>query len=99
MNARRIILAPRARSDLDEIAAFTKKKWGHPQKNEYLNNLINTIEELRNSPALGRTRDEVRSGLLSFPNGRHIIFYRYNNERLEVIRILHQAMEPDNHLT
>ena len=98
MTAKRLILAPKARRDLDDIAAYTEHKWGLARRNAYLSSLIETLEHLRISPALGRNRDGIRPGLHSFPSGRHITFYRHSDENLEVIRILHQAMEKENHL-
>lgn len=44
---------------------------------------------------LGRRRDEVRPGLLSYICGRHVIFFRRRANRTEIVRILHgrQSLE------
>ncbi len=97
MTARRLILAPRARRDLDDIAAYTEHEWDLARRNAYLSNLIGTLDHLRISPDLGQNRDDIRPGLHSFPSGKHIIFYRHSNGKMEAIRILHQAMEQENH--
>lgn len=97
MTAKRLILAPRARRDLDDIAAYTEREWGRARRNTYLSNLIETLDHLRISPDLGQNRDDIRPELHSFPCGKHIIFYRHSNGKLEVIRILHQAMEQENY--
>jgi toxin ParE1/3/4 len=44
-------------------------------------------------PKIGRTRDELSSGLRSFPAARYIIFYRENRDGIEIVRVLHGARD------
>ncbi|MCL4691760.1 MAG: type II toxin-antitoxin system RelE/ParE family toxin [Candidatus Hydrogenedentes bacterium] len=44
-------------------------------------------------PGLGRTCDELAHGILRFPMGNYVIFYRLASQRIEIIRILHSARD------
>jgi toxin ParE1/3/4 len=44
-------------------------------------------------PLLGRSRNDLRPGLRSFPFGRYVIFYRPLHDGIEVIRVLHGARD------
>jgi plasmid stabilization system protein ParE len=44
---------------------------------------------------MGRARPELGEDLRSFPFGAYVIFFRYNNERFEVIDILHGSRDID----
>lgn len=50
------------------------------------------------SPDIGRKREEIKKGYLSFLAGSHVIFYRNANNHVDIIDILHQSMEPYRHL-
>ena len=56
------------------------------------------LEVLRNSPGAGKPRDEIDAGLRSLPVRRHVIFYREKKTIIEIVRILHDEMDPDRHL-
>jgi len=81
-------LTPRARRDLDSITAHSVREWGPEQ----------ATEMVAANPLRGRSRDELRNGYFSVPRGSHIIFYRRTSDGVEVVRILHQRMEPARHL-
>jgi toxin ParE1/3/4 len=56
-------------------------------------------QTLADNPALGRTCDDVRSGLRRLEHGKHVVFYREERGGILVSRILHQSMLPDRHAT
>lgn len=51
------------------------------------------MEFLAHNPQAGVARDDVREGYRSFPEGRHLIFYREADGTIEVIRLLHDSMD------
>jgi len=57
------------------------------------------LEWLAENPALGKSRDDVKEGYISFPEGRHVIFYRMAEGCIEVIGIVHQSEDIDTHLS
>jgi toxin ParE1/3/4 len=87
-----------ARRDLDSITAHSVREWGREQAVHYAQDLRSAIEMIAANPLRGRSRDEIRKGYFSVPRGSHIIFYRRTSDGVEVVRILHQRMEPGRHL-
>jgi toxin ParE1/3/4 len=78
-----------ASADYKNIGRYTQQQWGAAQRKIYLADLVAAFERLATSPNLGRSRDEVRKGLYSYPCGRHVIFYRNSQGDIEIVRILH----------
>lgn len=91
-------LTPLAEADILAIGRYTQEKWGVAQRREYLSQLDTAFRRLSENPALGVKRDEVRSGARSHAVASHVVWYRTVRENVEVLRILHQAMEPESHL-
>jgi toxin ParE1/3/4 len=48
---------------------------------------------------LGVARNDIKTGYRSLSVGRHVIFYRTTNDRLEIIRVLRERMDLHRHLT
>jgi len=92
------LLSESARSDVLSIRDYTEYHWGKKQANKYLSELEQRLEWLADSPELGKKRDEIKDGYLSFPQGRHIIFYRTAASGIEVLGIVHQSEDIDSHL-
>ena len=91
-------LTPDAKSDLIEIRRFTIKQWGAAQSQKYLSELRQTIRLLAETPSLGKSRLDVGSDVLSFPQGSHVIYYMVHEQQLVVFGVLHKRMVPLNHL-
>jgi toxin ParE1/3/4 len=96
--ARPIRLAPAAAEDLRGIQRYTVEQWGHGQWRRYAEDLDALFARLSEHPELGSARGDVRAGLRSIPVGTHVMWYRLGPERLEVVRILHAAMDPTTRL-
>lgn len=58
-----------------------------------------TCAQLSENPDMGKSRDELFPGALSFPVGSHIIFYRKTDNQIEIARVLHQRMDYEQHFT
>jgi toxin ParE1/3/4 len=91
-------LSPRARADLDDIWSFSATRWGESQAERYLRQLQRAIEAIANSPKLGPSCDDIREGYRRFRVGSHVVFYRQTAHGVEIVRILHGAMDFDQHL-
>jgi len=91
-------LTPEAKSDLIEIRHYTLKQWGAAQSQKYLSELRQTIRLLAETPLLGKSRPDVGSDVLSFPQASHIIYYVVHERQLVVFGVLHKCMVPLNHL-
>lgn len=91
-------LTPRARQDLLSIGRYTFKRWGRAQRDRYLAALDQRFRWLAENPLRGKARPEIGSGLYSFAEGSHLIFYIVRGADIEVVGVLHQAMDILTHL-
>lgn len=87
-------LSPLAEADVQEIAATTIAQWGVQQAKTYIEKLHKTLITLASNPNLGQPRDDISTGIKSFPSGKHVVFYLSLDQSIEVARVLHQRMEP-----
>jgi len=94
-NSKRLRIAGPALRDLEAIAEFTEEKWGARQKSQYLDAIREKFEEILQTPGLGAPRDYVRPGLRACPAGAHMIYYRETATAVDVLRVLHQQIDPD----
>lgn len=56
------------------------------------------LDLLAAQPGAGRPIDEVRPGYRRARHGSHLIFYRQVEDGVEIVRVLHQQMDPTLHL-
>ena len=92
-------ISSEALSDLGGIWFYTRKKWSQEQADRYYSQLIDEIEFLRSNYYTGKSAEYIRSGYrVSFVKS-HIIFYKLvEDQKLEIIRILHQSLNVDKWL-
>ncbi|MSP64957.1 MAG: type II toxin-antitoxin system RelE/ParE family toxin [Bacteroidetes bacterium] len=64
----------------------------------YYQLLVESFEEISNKPIIGKKYFEVYKSLQGLRVGRHIVFYRQVDKRIEIIRILHQQMDLKNRI-
>ncbi len=55
--------------------------------------LLDRFPMLAQFPNMGRQRNELLTGLRSFPVKPYIIFYIILPERVEIVRVLHQSRD------
>lgn len=91
-------LTPAARRDLESIWDYTAERWDVRQAETYLNEIRAAIERIAADPARGRACDDVREGYRRYSIGSHQLFYVSGPGAVDVIRILHQRMDPTRHL-
>ena len=93
-----LLVRPRARRDLKEIWRYTVRQWGAAQADQYLYDLDREIQGLLKFPELGTPYDPIRAGYRRLHVKRHLVFYRRDGQRLEIVRVLHDAMDVKSHL-
>jgi toxin ParE1/3/4 len=98
MPARRLIIAPAAKTDLKDIYQFGLSQWGQAQSDSYLDNLKAHFWYLTEQPLMGIDRSELLPGVRSLPTENHTLFYRVTAETVEIIRVLHSRQDPQRHL-
>ena len=88
-----------AEEDLLNIFLKSIKNWGSSKALEYSQMIDETFTQLSENPDMGKSRDELFPGALSFPAGSYIIFYRKTYNQIEIARVLHQRMDFEQHFT
>ena len=79
-------------ADLRQIARDTRAAWGESQAAKYASRLRDHIKSLREFPERFPEFEE-RPGLRRMNSGRHAVFYRVFDDRIEVVRVLHVAQD------
>ncbi len=93
-------ISKQAETDLENIWFYTFQKWSAEQADYYYDLIIDEIEFIAIHPASGKDYSSVRKGYFRSRVKSHFIFYKINpkEEKVEIIRILHQRMDLDSHL-
>ncbi|ABI65921.1 MULTISPECIES: type II toxin-antitoxin system RelE/ParE family toxin [Maricaulis] len=91
----RVRLTPRGVADIKAIARYTTQTWGHSQCQSYLRSLDDRFRWLAEHPASGRPRDDVAESSRSFRHNAHIVFYRTRDDGIDVLAVVHSAMDID----
>ena len=92
------ILSREALSDLEEIWLYTVEKWSLDQADRYYNLIFEEINFICRKPNSGKKMDHIRKSYLAAKVKSHLIFYRIENETIQIIRILHERMDIENRL-
>jgi toxin ParE1/3/4 len=88
------LLATSAESDLDDIWYYVAKESGDPDRAEhFIASLTERFYLLSANPFIGRSRDDLRPGLRTFPVGQHVIVYRVENEDVVILHVFHGSRD------
>lgn len=85
----RYVLSIEADADLEEIFDYTNLHFGEKQAVAYLMDLEAVFNQLILEPEIGRKRKEIKEGLFSITQQKHVIFYRILEDCIRVVRVLH----------
>lgn len=88
-----LILTDPARDDLESIAAYSYLHWGEEQTRLYMVQLYESVTMIAGDPCVGRPRYGVPQTIKGKKVGRHVIFYRVQQCRIFILRILHESMD------
>lgn len=88
-----------AERDLLDIGQYTKEKWSAHQAENYISQLLDTIEEIGSHPLSGADISWIRTGYRRRRSGSHLIFYVILPDGvIEIARILHDRSDAVRHL-
>jgi len=90
------VLSQEADTDIDTIFEYTVKEFGFKQAVKYVSDFDPIFKHLLINPNIGKSRDEIKKGLLSFIKEEHVIFYTILSNRIRIIRILHGRCDLPN---
>mgnify|MGYP006288324153 CR=1 FL=1 len=94
----RVILSPRAKLDLSEIWDYTVSQWGGDQAEKYVRELWSAMENAASDPTKSVDIGDVRRDYRKSRGGSHVIFFKFTDDGIDVVRILHQRMDFERHL-
>ncbi len=87
-----------AESDLESIAAYSYLEFGEDTAINYTTAIYDTISQILKDPSIGKKRYGVPAVILGRKCGRHVIFYRLQDNIIYIIRILHETMDYGRHI-
>lgn len=90
---RRVRLHSLARRDFVAIADWSVRQWGKRLTRHYLDEIEALVQRIAENPMLGHDAELPRAGLRRITAGRHVIFFLADEQSVEVVRILHEAMD------
>lgn len=91
-------LTPAALADLRSIRTYTLERWGPTQGMDYLDQMWEKFEILLADSAPYRFRPDLFPGCQVASEGNHVILFRVNKSTLQIVRVLHSAMDFKRHL-
>ena len=95
----KVIFRQKAIDDLNNIWNYTFEKWSEKQADKYYAILKMACNEIGENPKIGKKYDGIKDNLFGFKSGKHIIFYQQiSNDKVEIIRILHERMDMKNRI-
>ena len=73
--------------------------WGQEQVSKYLSQLEQRFEWLAENSKAGKKREEVKEGYRSYPEESHVLSYRITEAGIEIIGVVHQSEDIEQHLS
>lgn len=88
---RRIVYSLEARADLLAIADYIANHASHAIAEKFLGRIRNSIESMALLPGSRPLVPELGVDLRRLVVGRYLIFYRFDDDTIFIVRILHGA--------
>ena len=92
------VISKKAISDLKQIWLYSVEKWSVDQADRYYNLIFDEIHFVCKNINAGKSMEHIRKGYRASKVKSHLVFYRIQNNTVEVIRILHERMDIENRL-
>ena len=91
----RLVLAPLASADLDEIEVYTVQNWGERQSAAYLADLFDAFDLIVDKPDMAVLRPDLADNVRELPVREHVLYYRVREGVCEIVRALHRRRHVD----
>ena len=95
----RFELTEAAIEDLQSIRNYTLQQWGSEPEAIYLDALWDRLNAIAANPTRSRSREDLFSGCRVAAHGKHVILFCIQDSVLQVVRILHSAMDYSRHVS
>lgn len=87
-----------AQRDFTNLASRSEREWGKVRTRRYLDEIERKIQSILENPMLGHDAGLPRAGLRRISAGRDVIFYRFDDQQVEIVRIIHDRMDFEERL-
>ena len=94
-----LVFSPKAQGDIDGIYIYTADNWSVARAERTIGEVRDACHGLAAGTRRGREVDHVRRGYWRIAVGSHFDFYRRTSSEIEIVRVLHQRMDFDVHLS
>jgi toxin ParE1/3/4 len=84
----------KAEADLDDIASFTRQKWGQTHANFYFSFLTETFATLADTPLTGAPYTDAHPDWHRLEHQSHVILYVPTEAGVRIQRVLHNRRKP-----
>jgi toxin ParE1/3/4 len=91
-------LTREAAADVADIYRYSFDNFGETQADTYHDRLSECFRLLADTPFLGRDYSFLRPGLRRHEHASHSVYYRVTDTGILILRVLHQRMDPAQHL-
>lgn len=88
-----------ALDDLRSIRGYTLEQWGPAQEERYLDQMWRCFESICADASKYRFRHDLFPDCQIAAQGKHVILFRVRGGKLQVVRVLHGAMDFKRHLS
>lgn len=92
-----IAFSPMAEADIDGIWDYSADRWGLDQADSYVDAIRDTCYALAAGTKHGRPV-EVLPNFKKYLCGSHVVYFLDYPDHLDVIRVLHQRQDAEQHL-
>lgn len=83
-----VLWSTEALDDIDHLWDYYAHSAGRVTADKIIREIAKVVKMIEGYPSVGRARDEIRMGLRSFSTTPQVVFYRLNNDRPEIVRVL-----------
>lgn len=84
---------PLAEKDLGEIFEYTIEEWSYQQAIKYTSLINDCINDICKEKIIGRNYTHTSKPYKCAKVGKHLIFFRIENDVCFIVRILHENMD------
>ena len=92
-------LSNKAEQDLRLIYRYTLLEFGSLQADSYLTGLDEVLELIATSPDIAQKVDDIRSKYKRYLYQEHAIYFVEKGTHIFIVRVLHQQMKAQLHLS
>ncbi len=92
-------ITPEADNDIIGIYIYGFQNFGEIQAEKYFSALEDCFQFLSENPLVCRERTEFKPPVRIHHHGRHLVVYLIQDDRVLIVRVLHQSMDILKHLS